>query len=208
MRYFSSDHHVGHDNIVHNLGGGRPFNSMNHMLTVMRNNIWSTITNDDEFYIVGDSAMGNFEQSILFFAELPGKKFLIPGNHDKVGGTQSANRNLMFRPLYEEAGITVLDDVITLDFKVSWGIQQVLVSHYPYVEDLTRPDLNRKDKFKKVRPVDTGLPLIHGHTHSRYRFYPSSPRQFHIGVDANNYSPVAEPEIILWLESLKEQALV
>lgn len=207
--FFTSDQHIGHENIVHNLGEGRPFQSLNHMHSVSRNNWFQTVKPEDTVYVLGDAALGNLEQSILFFSDLPGHKKFMPGNHDKIGRTNSAARNSKFRPLYESVGFEILAENITITVDTSYGPQPVILSHYPYGESYVRDNSEqRKDKFLKVRPVNEGLPLIHGHTHSRKRFDEKEPLQFHVGVDANDFTPVDLTEIIDWLETLHTKELI
>lgn len=193
MKYFTSDWHVGHDNIL-NLGGGRPFGSLNHMHTTLVNNYYSVVTDEDEVYFVGDIAMGNLEQSILLFRGLPGKKFFIAGNHDRIfTGKNNQKRIDTFTPLYEEVGFTILSENLTIVL----GGREFDLSHFPYHEDSPFPD-----KFAKNRPVDNGRPLIHGHTHHKTVLSPTHSRMFHIGVDAHNFMPVSELEIIEWAKTL------
>lgn len=42
------------------------------------------------------------------------------------------------------------------------GEYLLLASHYPY-----RGDSHNEERHGEARPIDTGLPLIHGHTHAR-----------------------------------------
>lgn len=209
MIFFTSDQHFGHENILRNLGSGRPFNSLNHMHSCIRANWFSSVSAEDTVYVLGDAAMGLFEETVQLFSDLPGSKFFVPGNHDRIGRTQSKARNERFRPLYEAAGFEVLEDVSWLNVDTSYGVQRVVLSHYPYAES-SHSDGSEvvRDKFRKFRPVDEGFPLIHGHTHSRDRLNPEQPLQFHVGVDANSFAPVPLTEVQLWLESLRSDGVI
>ena len=196
--WFTSDTHIGHDNIL-NLGEGRPFNSLNHMSSTIRDKWNNTVEPSDTIFVMGDIAMGNFEQSIQFFTNLPGNKLMIAGNHDKIfSGTNTKTRIERFTPLYEEVGFTILPENTSVTFVTDVGEKEVLLSHFPYGEEWLG---DNKDKFLKNRPVDTGLPLVHGHSHQRTKFE-SGPRQFSIGVDANEFTPVSAVEILRWIEQL------
>lgn len=198
MRYFTSDHHFGHENILH-LGEGRPFNSLNHMHTEIINRHNSLVTWDDEVYYLGDIAMGFFEKTIELFQRMNGVKYFIPGNHDKIFSSKSNQKRIdTFTLLYEEAGLTILPEITSIII----DNQEVLLSHFPY-----RADHVGGLRFEKNRPVDTGLPLIHGHTHQRSVFF-ENPREYHVGVDAHNYYPVPETEIITWLNDLRNKKLI
>lgn len=201
--WFISDTHILHENIVHNLGEGRPFTDMEHMVSTIRKNWWEKVQPDDTIFCVGDMAMGDIQESLKFFASLPGDKFLIPGNHDKLFSKKTVNYRARFQPLYEEVGFTVLDEIVKLVVPKPAGEGfepvEVLLSHYPYSEP--RMEGDRPDKYASIRPKDEGMPLIHGHTHSRERFSDNR-LQFHIGVDANGFAPVGLPEIIDWLDTV------
>lgn len=196
--HFSSDHHILHENIL-KLGDGRPFTTMKDMVGCIHHNWVENVMNDDTIYVLGDAAMGDIEESILFFKGLPGNKFMIPGNHDKNFSRNSKTYVERYAPLYEDAGFTVLPENTHIMLPVSWGEQKVLLSHFPYSENWFG---DKKDKYAKNRPVNAGLPLVHGHTHSRCRFS-GNPLEFHVGVDANNFTPVNESVVVTWLEDLR-----
>lgn len=201
--HFSSDHHILHENIL-NLGEGRAFYNMEHMLATIRDNWFKTVADGDIIYLLGDIAMGDFLKSIKFFEDLPGDKFFVPGNHDKNFSQNSKSHIERFTPLYEEVGFTILPENTYIMVPVSWGEQKVLLSHFPYSEDYL---IGRRDKYSKNRPINEGLPLVHGHSHSRERFS-DNPLEFHIGVDANNFTPVPLDEIIVWLEKLRVDKII
>lgn len=200
MRFFTSDSHFSHERILV-LGTGRPFTSVGHMNRALIENAWRVMSDDDELYHLGDAAMGNFDESVKLLAQMPGrKKFLVPGNHDKVfPRLNSANRIARFTPMYEEAGYEVLNihELITLDLG-DRDHREVRLSHVPYSPE--RFEGSRGDKLAFARPVDDGKWLIHGHTHSTEKLS-SHPREIHVGVDANNWTPVSEQAII---ERIKE----
>lgn len=199
MKFFTSDSHLGHERILH-LGDGRPFRDLSHMHSVTLANAWRVMSPDDELYHLGDGAMGNFDDTLKLLASYPGRMFLVPGNHDKVfPRLNTVSRIERFRQRYEEAGITVLDihHRLTLDGD---GLEpiEVLLSHVPYSPERYE---GRADKLAFARPVDEGQWLIHGHTHSHERFG-EHPREIHVGVDANNFTPVSELEILKHIRSV------
>lgn len=192
MKYFTADTHIGHANILH-LGAGRPFRDLAHMHSVLLKNAWATVGPDDELYHLGDAAMGNFEDSIKVLAAFPGKKFLVPGNHDKIfPKLNTVTRIERFKPMYEDAGYEVLELHHTLELTVDGKPLEVLLAHIPYSPEQYG---GRSDKLAFARPEDKGLWLIHGHTHSQ-ETATDHPREIHVGVDANNWTPVSELEII------------
>lgn len=83
MKYFISDNHWGHGNII-NIAN-RPFNDVNEMNQYMIDQWNSVVGENDEVYYLGDLMYRmnpkHFVKYIL--SKLNGKKYLIPGNHDK-----------------------------------------------------------------------------------------------------------------------------
>lgn len=190
-RWFSSDLHLGHTNILH-LGDGRPFKDLAHMHATFMKNFWDNVAPEDELYLLGDIAMGVFEDSLKIVQALPGKKFLIPGNHDRVfPKLNTESRISRFKPLYEEAGLEVLSLWHEIQIEVDGVVYDVRLSHVPSSPERYE---GRADKLAFARPIDDGKFLIHGHTHSSEKIS-DNPRELHIGVDANDWSPVSEEEI-------------
>lgn len=150
---------------------------------------------DDVVLHLGDVALGSIAESMPLTALLNGRKFLVPGNHDWVSpATQSRVAIERFKPLYERAGWTILPEVIE---GTRHGIR-VLASHYPYAGDT-----QDSDRHTAHRPVDRGIPLLHGHTHDRE----NGPvgHQFHVGVDAFDYAPIPFSLIDAWLADLRRE---
>ena len=62
---------------------------------------------------LGDVALGPIAESLPLTAQLHGRKFLVPGNHDRVSpATQSRRAIERFAPLYEQAGWIMLPEII------------------------------------------------------------------------------------------------
>lgn len=70
---------------------------------------------------------------------------------------------------------------------------RLLASHYPYSGDTTGAE-----RHSKHRPIDAGVPLIHGHTHER-DFGSHGSHEFHVGVDAFDFAPIPFELIDAWL---------
>ena len=73
--------------------------------------------------------------------------------------------------------------------------RRVLVSHFPYRGD----SKDGPDRYRTNRPLDRGLPILHGHVHTEFA---ERGRQFNVGVDVRDYAPVAEDTIVAWLATL------
>ena len=205
--YFTADTHFQHANIIKFGRGAGLFNSINHHDKILRDRWTSIITDEDTVYVLGDIALGDLTESLLNFSYLPGKKLLVPGNHDRLfSGTNSKTHIAKWKDAYEEVGFEILPENTSIFIDTAYGKQEVLLSHFPYQQ--TAYENAAKDKFLKNRPVNTGLPLIHGHTHSLERFNPENPLEFHVGVDANDFTPVHIQEVVTWLELLKPSSSI
>lgn len=66
-----------------------------------------------------------------------------------------------------------------------------------------RADAQGDDRYVAHRPVDRGLPLLHGYTHDRE----NGPfgHQFHVGVDAFGFAPIPMTLVDAWLEDLRRE---
>lgn len=122
-------------------------------------------------------------------AQLNGRRLLVPGNHDRVSSaTQSRKAIERFAPIYEAAGWVILPEIV----EGTRRGRRLVASHYPY-----RGDSQEIDRHSKHRPIDEGIPLLHGHTHSRD--HGPDGNQFHVGVDAFGFRPVTMEVIDAWL---------
>ncbi|GAA1740905.1 metallophosphoesterase family protein [Microbacterium paludicola] len=188
--FVTSDTHFGHARI--NELAGRPFGDVESMDMELVRRWNATVAPDAVVLHLGDVALGPIESSLAMTARLHGRRYLVPGNHDRVSSATQTKRAIeRFRPLYEAAGWTILPEVLTGDRQG----RPLLASHYPY-----RGDSQQIERHQKHRPVDEGLPLIHGHTHARDRGVDG--RQFHVGVDAHGFAPIPFSLVDSWLLAL------
>ena len=97
--------------------------------------------------------------------------------------------------MHEDAGWSVLREVL----EGTCHGTRILASHYPYAGDATGVE-----RHHAHRPVDTGIPLLHGHTHDR-EDGPHGSHEFHVGVDAFSFAPVQFELIDAWLEDLRRE---
>lgn len=193
VEFVTSDTHFSHARISEL--AGRPFSTVDEMDAELIRRWNDLVTPEDVVLHLGDVALGPIEESIQLTSRLHGRRFLIPGNHDRVSpATQSKRAIERFRPLYEDAGWQILPKIVT----GTRGGRRVLASHYPY-----SGDTQDEDRHSSHRPVDRGLPLLHGHTHDRT----SGPdgHQFHVGVDAFDFAPIPMTLVDAWLEDLRRE---
>ena len=192
--FVTSDHHFGHARISEL--AGRPFSTVDEMNTVLIERWNALVKPDDVVLHLGDLALGPIEQSVALTSQLNGTRLLVPGNHDRISpATQSQRAIERFRPMYQDAGWTILPEILN-------GCRRgnrLVASHYPYTGDTTGIERHRSH-----RPTNTGIPLLHGHTHER-DLGPHGYHEFHVGVDAFDFAPIQFELIDAWLEDLRRE---
>lgn len=230
--WFTSDLHIGHKRVAQIRAQSRPRGHELIWTAVARTEeqwleeyvAWhdehlaenwdAMVGKDDIVWVLGDISVGgnrNETNALQWISERPGAKRLISGNHDSVHPSNK-NAHRMIKDYYE-----------VFDFVESRGVrkvnlpdgsyQEVLLCHYPY-----EGDSGPIDRDPQWRPRDLGLPILHGHTHSREKMTASShnepltgcrdgvplegtdapyapAKQIHVGLDAWDLKPVALEQI-------------
>lgn len=193
MRFFTSDTHFGHANIIKYCN--RPFKDYEHMDEVLIQNWNSVIGPEDEVFHLGDVALGPWERWDNILPRLNGWKVLVIGNHDRIFRGESKAKQDRFTPIYGEWFQVMTDEVKNLP--LSNG-HKVNLSHFPY-----DGDSHDEDRYNEFRLPDEGKTLIHGHTHMDQIVTRSKAGtlQIHVGQDAFDYFPVSEDQVIKIIES-------
>lgn len=191
--FVTADTHFSHARISEL--AGRPFATVEEMDAALIQR-WNGVVSPESVVLhLGDLALGGIADSLPLTAHLHGRRFLVPGNHDRVSlATQSKRAIERFTPLYEDAGWEILPEVIA----GTRAGYRIVASHYPY-----SGDTQDEDRHSSHRPINRGLPLLHGHTHDRA----NGPvdYQFHVGVDAFDYAPIPMTLIDAWLDDLRRE---
>lgn len=196
-RWFTSDVHFGHTNILRFCG--RPFSGVHHMNVAICESINARVGPDDELWILGDLAMGRLESTLPITQRLTaGRIVLVAGNHDRCHPS-NGSRAGRFIDLYRDRDRTGIDEVILMnaELKLSDGTE-VQVSHFPY--SLSPQEARARqgetiasDRFSEWRPVDDGRWLLCGHVHDAWR---QQGRQINVGIDAWGGWPVSESALV------------
>lgn len=177
--WFTSDLHLGHARIIELCN--RPFSSVDEMNERIIENWNDNVQEDDTVYVLGDVALGTLGDSLPLCEQLAGRKYLVPGNHDRVwsGYSKKGVRELDILR-YEEAGFTILENIETYK---GWKL-----CHFP-----TSGDSHTDDRFPEYRPsILKDEWLIHGHVHNMWRI---NRNQINVGVDVWFFKPVREDVI-------------
>lgn len=198
--WFTSDLHFGHERIIELCN--RPFRNFTHMNAELLNRWNQVVEETDTVFVLGDLALGKLSDSLQFAAQLLGKKYLVPGNHDRCWSGNKRSRQVDW-DRYKDAGFTILPeqflfrDGLTGDLLTSG----LLLCHFPYAGDS-----QELDRHVDHRPKDEGLWLLHGHTHAGSAYNDAlHPRQIHVGVDAWDYRPVLLETILAIIATASEE---
>lgn len=180
--WYSADLHLGHANIIGFCD--RPYDDVAAMNTDLLDRFAARVQPEDTLILLGDVAMGRLDDTVPLLGLLPGRRILVPGNHDRCwrGKAKRSERAealyaSVFHEIWHEPGPVVLNG------------QRTLLNHFPYRGG---GDHTATERHAEHRPIDHGAWLIHGHVHEKWR---QRGRMINVGVDAWGGYPVHSDEI-------------
>lgn len=193
--WFTSDLHFGHARIVDLCG--RPFRAQDGSPDPVAMAEWilgrfSLVAEDDTLVILGDVAMGTIAETLPLVSRLPGRKILVPGNHDRCWSGHG-ERGASWLERYRAAGFVEIVDPGTDVVRIDLGGRLVALHHFPW-RDRDPED----DRYAELRPRDDGGWLIHGHVHDRWR---QRGQMINVGLDAWGGAPVSASALIALIEA-------
>jgi len=174
MRYFTSDTHFAHHNIIRFCN--RPFATVDDMDRKLIENWNATVKPEDTIYCTGDFAMRTPKH---FADQLKGKKILIIGNHD-----------------YRNEVIQCFDEVHDY-LQIEIAGNKIHLSHYPYKQNVGPYD----KQFLHKMMEDDGNWLIHGHVHNSAPKIVQ--KSINASVECWNYKPFSEKEVESIIEGIR-----
>jgi calcineurin-like phosphoesterase family protein len=173
FQYVYSDPHFGHRKVAEVRG----FSIVMGHDRALFDNYFNTVGDRDVVLWLGDAFFCNAQEAGSILHRLPGRKWLLRGNHDWKKSTN----------WYTSIGFELVADG-WLDFRL--GDVPIRCCHFPFAG--TEHGLKgTDDRYLDRRPVPrkgTGEVLLHGHTHSPQRV--GERRQIHVGCDAWDLAPV------------------
>jgi calcineurin-like phosphoesterase family protein len=175
--YFTADTHFGHEKIIRYCK--RPFHSAAEMDECIYAN-WAThVRPTDTVYHLGDVAFGDRDEvfrTVQRLRSLPGKKYLVPGNHDR-----------RFHGMLSDAFEEVLPPIFeTTEQLRSGGTQRLVLCHYPMMG---------------WNGLYRGAVQLYGHVHGRI---PGNSMQMDVGVDVWDFAPVRLETVLKRLSALPD----
>lgn len=195
MRFFTSDTHFWHKNIIGY--SNRPFKDVQHMNETIIANWNSMVGPSDIVFHLGDVALGPWSEWAGTLARLNGYKILVVGNHERIFKGEKPKMQERFAGFYHDFFDEVHHNYPKLNLSDGTVVN---LSHFPY-----EADHFENSRHMEFRMPDDGVPLIHGHTHAEFEANGMNARvsrsvagtpQVHVGMDAWNYNLVSEDEVI------------
>lgn len=182
--FFVSDTHFSHA-MVAEIRGFESIEAHDEHLIEAWN---AVVTKRDHVWHLGDLTLKNPTAIEHLVNRLNGIKHLVLGNHDRAHPIFKNSHNALkkYAPMFE---------TVQLFARRRISGKEVLLSHYPYSGD------HGEDRHLQFRLRDTGISLLHGHTHANNVLTLSTPLrtpQVHVGVDTWG-RPVAQEEVYAWL---------
>lgn len=166
MIYFTSDLHLGHENVIR--FADRPFQNVSDMNRSLIANYNALVRDDDTVYILGDLTYKvNVEEADRLISKLNGRKILIKGNHDRKYDESLFEKILIYDELSEYGGHFVLMHYPMLEWKRSHHGSIQLHGH-----------IHSRGMEYNLECKKNGV------------------RRYDVGVDANGYYPVALTTIL------------
>ena len=169
--WFTADTHMGHRNIIKYCQ--RPFSNVEEMNETLISNWNKFVAKNDYVFHLGDLSVGGAVEWTSLLDCLNGRIFLVLGNHDMNNVDQGFMRR------FEDVAMQML---------ITIGKQRIYLNHYP---------------FFCYGGAYRGTWQLFGHLHTSScmtgldgpRLQMLFPRQYDVGVDNNNYTPISFAEI-------------
>jgi len=164
--WFTSDHHLGHRNIV--TLAHRPFADVDEMDAALVRSWNERVGKDDVVYHLGDLVFKARDPEVLL-ASLHGRIRLVRGNHEDVADRHRGR----FEWVKDIAEIKVVDP------EAPDGVRRLVLCHYA---------------MRVWNRSHHGAWHLYGHSHGSLYDDPGS-LSLDVGVDARNYAPVSYGEV-------------
>ncbi|HEY3736084.1 MAG TPA: metallophosphoesterase family protein [Jatrophihabitans sp.] len=199
MRYYTSDTHYGHQNIIRYCN--RPYADVAQMNGDLVARATRSLAPGDELWHLGDVALGHLDETLTHLAAIETSVTLVAGNHDRChpsNGKRAEGFSEVYRERCQLSELILTNTTLTLSNGAS-----VRLSHFPYAD----PSLNGaedrhgeviSDRFAPWRVSDKGEWLLCGHVHERWR---QRGCMINVGVDAWGGNSVSEDTIIELIEA-------
>lgn len=170
--WFTSDTHFGHENIIRYCN--RPFRNAEEMNAELIRHWRETVPEDGIVFHLGDFAHGNARLWNDILSALPGRKYLILGNHDMKALRQ---------------GYMGRFELVAQQMTIRVGGQAIVLNHNPFL----CYGGSYRDVWQLFGHVHSGPASHTGLDHPRLKML--FPLQYDVGVDNNDFRPISFAEV-------------
>lgn len=185
--WFTSDTHYAHSNICRATTNWtdadsvtRDFKSLNHMNSVLVDNINNVVSENDILIHLGDWSFGGFENIKEFRDRLVCKNVhLVLGNHDHHIQRNKENIKSLFSSVHDYLYLNVVRPGITK--KDTMDRFSFVCMHYP---------------IASWNGMNDGVIHLHGHVHLPPHLRVNEGKAMDVGVDGNDFCPISLNEIL------------
>ena len=198
--YLTADWHLFGSKVIEY--SKRPFKDVEHMHRVLVNNYNNTVPEYGICYMLGDMLQGPVEGCKEIIDSLNGTKILILGNHDP---NPTRAMRCGFDAVMNVAGIVIGKELVTMTHCPLRGVWREDVTG---MRGATEGENWHKESVHWRFSIDDfGQFHAHGHTHAPNggRSQVRLGRQFDVGVDGNNYTPVSAATVESWIFHTKKR---
>ena len=176
--WFTSDTHFGHENIIRFCN--RPFRNAEEMNAELIRRWRETVPKDGIVFHLGDFAHGSSRLWNDILNALPGRKYLILGNHDMKTIRQ---------------GFMSHFELVTQQMTIRVGGQAIVLNHNPFL----CYGGSYRDVWQLFGHVHSGPASHTGLDHPRLKML--FPLQYDVGVDNNDFRPVSFAQVKAKIEA-------
>ena len=171
MKYYISDTHFGHANIMRLCN--RPFSSVEEMDNIIINNWNNKVMPEDDIFFLGDFCFKSGKAPQEYLKRLNGHKYFIIGNHD-----QSIKKDIR--------GLSKYLEDITYYLEVKDEDSKIILMHYPILE--------WNGYFHNTLH-------FYGHIHNNtkndtYHIIHKIPNAYNVGADILDFTPQNKNDVI------------
>lgn len=177
--FFVSDTHWWHTNIIKYCN--RPFDTVEEMNEKLISNWNSVVNKEDTVFHLGDFAFCGPTKAKVILEQLNGNIILVKGNHDYDSILK------LFNKVYDQLIIKIGEELIYLNhfpfLTYAGAYRENVYQLFGHVHSCKHSDNIEDEEVKTILEGDIG------------RLQYLLPRQYDVGVDNNNFTPITWKQI-------------
>jgi calcineurin-like phosphoesterase family protein len=201
--WFISDLHLGDTAIIPVCR--RQFTSVQEMDELLIQQWRRCVHPEDDVVVLGDvtgSDHSSRERGLDLISRLPGRKILVPGNHEPMHqhDPDSPDWSIAARAYLDAGFAEVLAGPVVVSGSSAghteiWARNwELVVAHFPCEPAYFEPN----DRYAAHRPGDTGAIVVHGHVHDAWkvRTAPAGTLQINVSPEVCSFAPTSLGQVM------------